>query len=67
MSTKPTVEEISAWFKSSYSSSDANSDCVEVYTTASTVHLRDSKTVPGPQIRFRAATWTAFVGFAAES
>ncbi|MEU1085347.1 DUF397 domain-containing protein [Streptomyces sp. NPDC005576] len=67
MSIKPTGGEAWVWFKSSYSSSDANSDCIEVAAAASAVLVRDSKNVRGPQLGFRSATWTAFVGFAAEN
>uniref|UniRef100_A0AAU3GSJ2 DUF397 domain-containing protein n=1 Tax=Streptomyces sp. NBC_01401 TaxID=2903854 RepID=A0AAU3GSJ2_9ACTN len=48
------------WSKSSYSSNDGP-DCIEVAATAATVHVRDSKNVPGPQLGFTPDVWTAFV------
>ncbi|MGW2276758.1 DUF397 domain-containing protein [Streptomyces sp. NPDC001770] len=69
MSIQSTAGEASdlTWFKSSYSSSDANSDCLEVATAVSAVHVRDSKNVSGPQLGLRSSSWTAFVAFAAGS
>ncbi|MFJ9345644.1 DUF397 domain-containing protein [Streptomyces sp. NPDC101237] len=56
-----------AWFKSSYSSGSEGDSCVEVATTADTVHIRDSKNPPadGPRLAVPAATWTAFLSSAA--
>ncbi|MGW1106337.1 DUF397 domain-containing protein [Streptomyces sp. NPDC002540] len=51
------------WFKSSYSSNDGP-DCVEVAATASTVHVRDSKNVPGPHLGFARRAWAEFVTYA---
>jgi hypothetical protein len=50
------------WFKSSYSSNDGP-DCVEVAIapTSSTVHVRDSKNTPGPQLALTPTAWTAFL------
>ncbi|WP_299532222.1 DUF397 domain-containing protein [uncultured Streptomyces sp.] len=54
-----------SWFKSSYSGSDASSDCVEVASTGAGtgVHVRDSKNVPGPQLGFGGAAWADFVAY----
>lgn len=52
-----------AWFKSSYSGTSGG-DCVEVATTAATVHVRDSKDTSGPVLRFSPAEWAAFVATA---
>ncbi|MBT2446291.1 DUF397 domain-containing protein [Streptomyces sp. ISL-43] len=47
--------------KSSYSSDQANTECVEVATNiAGTVAVRDSKRSDGPVIRVTATAWTAF-------
>ncbi|MFF4577818.1 DUF397 domain-containing protein [Streptomyces sp. NPDC001373] len=48
------------WFKSSYSDSNESGDCVEVATTAGTVHVRDSKAL-GPQFAVSDAAWAGFV------
>lgn len=50
------------WFKSSYSSNDGP-ECVEVATGTGTVHVRDSKDVPGPQLSFTPDAWTDFVTY----
>ncbi|QUW78801.1 DUF397 domain-containing protein [Streptomyces mirabilis] len=52
------------WFKSSYSG-DSSGDCVEVATCPTTIHIRDSKHTPGPQLALSPTTWTEFVEFAA--
>ncbi|WP_030211740.1 DUF397 domain-containing protein [Streptomyces bikiniensis] len=54
------VEVALAWHKSSYSSS-GDGDCVEVASCPSTVHVRDSKNVTGPQLALSPAAWTAFL------
>ncbi|MGW0699639.1 DUF397 domain-containing protein [Streptomyces sp. NPDC002867] len=51
------------WFKSSYSSGGGG-ECVEVATTPTTVHVRDSKNLPGPQLALTAPAWAAFVVYA---
>ncbi|MFI2778161.1 DUF397 domain-containing protein [Streptomyces sp. ALB3] len=68
MSLKPTARDGFAltWCKSSYSSNDGP-DCVEVAASVRTVHVRDSKNVPGPQLGFTRAAWTDFVSHAAGS
>jgi hypothetical protein len=61
MSIEPELE----WFKSSYSTGEAGSDCLEVAATPSTLHVRDSKNTPGPQLAFATRTWADFVTYAA--
>lgn len=55
----------SAWHKSSYSSGEGG-QCIEVATSHSTVHVRDSKARKGPMLAFAPARWAAFVGFATQ-
>ncbi|MCX4665200.1 DUF397 domain-containing protein [Streptomyces sp. NBC_01381] len=55
------------WFKSSYSSSSETDDCVEVATTPTTIHLRDSKNPRGPQLAFAPTAWGDFVTYASGS
>ncbi|MEE4490729.1 DUF397 domain-containing protein [Streptomyces sp. BE230] len=54
-----------AWFKSSYSSNGNEGDCVEVATAPDSVHVRDSKNLPGPQLTFGEHAWAGFVPYAA--
>ncbi|MGW4597915.1 DUF397 domain-containing protein [Streptomyces sp. NPDC004457] len=49
-----------AWFKSSYSSNEGG-NCLEVATTPTTIHIRDSKTTPGPTLTLSPVTWTRFL------
>ncbi|MBM7438575.1 DUF397 domain-containing protein [Streptomyces sp. HB132] len=49
------------WSKSSYSSNSSEADCVEVATSPGTVHVRDSKSLPGPHLGFTSTTWETFV------
>ncbi|GGZ80708.1 DUF397 domain-containing protein [Streptomyces echinoruber] len=51
-----------AWKKSSYSAEAAN--CVEIATTPTTVHIRDSKTTHGPHLTVAPTTWTTFLAHA---
>lgn len=52
--------------KSSYSSDDVDSDCVEVATNlVGTVAVRDSKWGGGPVVELSDAAWAAFLGAAA--
>ncbi|MGW5498406.1 DUF397 domain-containing protein [Streptomyces olivaceoviridis] len=62
MSTAAThrTPESLAWFKSSYSGSQGG-DCLEVATTPTTIHIRDSKTTPGPTLTLSPVTWTRFL------
>lgn len=52
-----------AWFKSSYSGSDGG-DCVEIALAPTTVHIRDSKTTPGPVLHVSNGPWRTFLSFA---
>ncbi|MGJ7417722.1 DUF397 domain-containing protein [Streptomyces cinereoruber] len=54
------VEVALSWHKSSYSSG-GDGDCVEVASCPSTVHVRDSKNVTGPQLALSPAAWSAFL------
>ncbi|KOV94257.1 DUF397 domain-containing protein [Streptomyces sp. NRRL B-3648] len=56
-----------AWFKSSYSGGTNGESCVEVATTPRTVHIRDSKSLAGPQLAVAPDTWTDFVSYASRS
>ncbi|MFH8471123.1 DUF397 domain-containing protein [Streptomyces sp. NPDC018000] len=56
-----------AWFKSSYSDSSDGNDCVEVATTPSSIHVRDSKNARGPRFAVTPEAWTDFVMYAAGS
>ncbi|MEU3733062.1 DUF397 domain-containing protein [Streptomyces sp. NPDC033538] len=38
------------WFKSGYSDSSNSNKCVEVATTLSAAHVRDSKNTSGPRL-----------------
>ncbi|MFF2923053.1 DUF397 domain-containing protein [Streptomyces celluloflavus] len=55
-----------AWFKSSYSTNEHGSDCVEVAAAPGAVHVRDSKDVRGPSLGFAPDAWAAFVTYAAQ-
>ncbi|WP_326741758.1 MULTISPECIES: DUF397 domain-containing protein [unclassified Streptomyces] len=69
MIRKPSARDASElkWFKSSYSSSGDGNDCVEVAATPGTVHVRDSKNVPGPRIAVTPTAWADFVNYASAS
>ncbi|WP_030670237.1 DUF397 domain-containing protein [Streptomyces rimosus] len=54
-----------AWFKSSYSGSQGD-DCVEIATTSTTTHIRDSKNILGPHLTVPAHAWTAFLTYATD-
>ncbi|WP_371536094.1 DUF397 domain-containing protein [Streptomyces sp. NBC_00466] len=62
MSIKPSAGNTSGleWIKSSYSTNDGP-ECVEIAAVTSTVHVRDSKNIPGPQLGFTPGAWTDFV------
>jgi len=53
------------WIKSSYSTNEAGSDCVEVAPSPGTVHVRDSKNARGARLAFTDASWSEFVAYAA--
>ncbi|MFD4698162.1 DUF397 domain-containing protein [Streptomyces niveus] len=55
-----------AWFKSSYSDSSDPNDCVEVATTPTAMHVRDSKNPQGPHLGLSPAAWASFVTYASE-
>ncbi|MFJ4963071.1 hypothetical protein EES43_17675 [Streptomyces sp. ADI96-02] len=55
------------WIKSSYSTNDGP-DCVEVAATSATIHVRDTKQLPGgPRIPVTTAAWVDFVVYATET
>ena len=54
------------WFKSSYSSSSEGDSCVEVATTPTTIHVRDSKVTDGPTFQVASSAWTDFVTYASD-
>ncbi|MFG3134860.1 DUF397 domain-containing protein [Streptomyces sp. NPDC048211] len=65
MSAKPSAANPSdlTWVKSSYSTNDGP-QCVEVAAAPATVHVRDSKNIPGPELGFTPAAWADFVPYA---
>ncbi|MFF2197415.1 DUF397 domain-containing protein [Streptomyces sp. NPDC058157] len=50
------------WFKSSYSG-DEGGQCIEVATTPTTIHVRDSKVEDGPVLDLGPASWAALTGW----
>ncbi|WP_405526153.1 DUF397 domain-containing protein [Streptomyces canus] len=67
MIRKPTAGDASelAWFKSSYSSGPDGDSCVEVATTPSTIHVRDSKfREVSPRLALAPEAWADFVAYA---
>ncbi|WP_078948035.1 DUF397 domain-containing protein [Streptomyces griseus] len=50
-----------AWFKSSYSDGPDGDSCVEVATTPTTIHVRDSKHLTGPRLALAPSSWAGFV------
>ncbi|WP_030763136.1 DUF397 domain-containing protein [Streptomyces griseus] len=54
------------WFKSSYSNGSNGETCVEIATTPSTVHVRDSKNTDGPRLAFGPAAWAGFVAYGSD-
>ncbi|MFI1400039.1 DUF397 domain-containing protein [Streptomyces sp. NPDC020681] len=54
------------WTKSSYSG-DSGGECVEVAACPAAVAVRDSKNPEGPAFTVAAATFAAFVEFAAKN
>jgi hypothetical protein len=67
MMTNPTTGNNSGleWFKSSYSTNEGP-ECVEVAFAPETIHVRDSKRAPGPQLAFGAQQWAVFLSYAAD-
>ncbi|MFJ9979842.1 DUF397 domain-containing protein [Streptomyces cyaneofuscatus] len=68
MIQKPSAGDASEleWVRSSYSSSGDGNDCVEVAAAPEVVHVRDSKSIPGPRLALAPAAWAGFVSYAAE-
>ncbi|MGW6310809.1 DUF397 domain-containing protein [Streptomyces niveus] len=54
------------WFKSTYSDSSNPNDCVEVATTHTAVHVRDSKNPQGPRLGLTPVAWASFLTYASE-
>lgn len=52
---------LTVWRKSSHSTGDEDSDCVEVALVNGRPALRDSKDPDGPILSFTATEWTAFL------
>ncbi|GAA0352375.1 DUF397 domain-containing protein [Streptomyces blastmyceticus] len=52
------------WFKSSYSTEEADKSCVEVANRSHTIHVRDSKLGHGPQLAIPAPAWADFITYA---
>jgi hypothetical protein len=50
------------WQKSTYSAEAAN--CVEIATTPTAVHIRDSKNPDGSHLTLRATAWREFLSTA---
>jgi hypothetical protein len=50
------------WRKSTYSNQDADA-CVEIATSPTTVHVRDSKVTAGPELCLTPRTWSALTGW----
>ncbi|MFE1259553.1 DUF397 domain-containing protein [Streptomyces albogriseolus] len=55
-----------AWFKSSYSDGPEGDSCVEIAIAPSTIRVRDSKNVEGPQLVLTTVAWADFVAYASE-
>ena len=68
MIRKPTAWDASQldWFKSSYSDSSNPNDCVEVATTITAVHVRDSKNPQGPRLAVDPTAWAGFIAYAVD-
>ncbi|GKQ40008.1 DUF397 domain-containing protein [Streptomyces sp. A012304] len=49
------------WFKSSYSDSGEPGECIEVATTPTTIHVRDSKKPAHASLAVAPTTWSAFL------
>ncbi|MFF7228889.1 DUF397 domain-containing protein [Streptomyces sioyaensis] len=56
-----------AWQKSSYSDQGNGNECIEVATTPDTIHIRDSKTPHGPQLRVHPTAWADFLTYATDA
>lgn len=62
MSIEPVATK---WIKSSYSSNEHGSDCVEVAVAPGAVWVRDSKVPAGARLALTASAWADFVRHAA--
>ncbi|OLZ71364.1 DUF397 domain-containing protein [Streptomyces sp. IMTB 2501] len=51
------------WQKSTYSGDSSN--CVEIATTPTAIHIRDSKNTGDLQLTIPSYTWTEFIRYAA--
>ncbi|MFC5213942.1 DUF397 domain-containing protein [Streptomyces coerulescens] len=51
------------WQKSTYSGDGSN--CVEIATTPTTIHIRDSKNPAGAHLNLRPTAWADFLSHAA--
>ncbi|MEU8471578.1 DUF397 domain-containing protein [Streptomyces sp. NPDC029006] len=49
------------WFKSTYSDGNDPGDCVEVATTPTVVHIRDSKTPDTARLKVTPSAWAQFL------
>ncbi|MFE3071812.1 DUF397 domain-containing protein [Streptomyces sp. NPDC059247] len=58
------VEVACDWKKSSHSGPEGG-ECVEVAAHPTTIHVRDSKNLEGPQLAVSPASWSVFVGVTA--
>ncbi|MCI3272642.1 DUF397 domain-containing protein [Streptomyces cylindrosporus] len=47
------------WQKSTYSGDGSN--CVEIATTPTTIHIRDSKTPTSPHLSLQTTAWAKFL------
>ncbi|MFD7458351.1 MULTISPECIES: DUF397 domain-containing protein [unclassified Streptomyces] len=56
-----------AWFKSSYSDGPEGDSCVEIAITPRAIHVRDSKSLGGPQLALPPAAWAGFLSYARQS
>lgn len=54
--------QILHWQISTYSGDSSN--CVEIATTPSAIHIRDSKTGTGPQVTVTPSAWGDFLPYA---
>ncbi|GHA63728.1 DUF397 domain-containing protein [Streptomyces termitum] len=59
------IEVALDWRKSSYSGGNNGESCVEFAACPTTVHVRDSKCLDGPQLALAPTAWAAFVSYAA--
>ncbi|MGW0626683.1 DUF397 domain-containing protein [Streptomyces sp. NPDC002758] len=50
------------WQKSTYSPDASN--CVEIASTPTTIHIRDSKNSSSPHLTVTRTTWATFVSYA---